>query len=46
MEHELEKEASDGLSFKDLLWPPPVQHFLLEELFSNHNAVAIVAPPD
>lgn len=34
LEHQLEKEASHGLGFKDLLGPPPAQHFLPEELFS------------
>ncbi|XP_059724725.1 enoyl-[acyl-carrier-protein] reductase, mitochondrial isoform X3 [Haemorhous mexicanus] len=46
MEHELEKKASHGLGFKDLLGPPPAQYFLPEELFSNHNAVPIIAPSD
>lgn len=45
-EHELEKEAPHGLSFKDLLGPPPAQHFLPEELFSDDNAVPIIASPD
>ncbi|PKU31095.1 receptor-type tyrosine-protein phosphatase hypothetical protein [Limosa lapponica baueri] len=46
MEVQLEHEASHGGGFKDLQRSAPPQHFLSKELFCNHNAVTIVAPPD